>query len=192
MANTVTMLVFLFLFLFLPYTFLLLFGQCHSWGSSHGSTLPGWNFSWIHTILLTRQNITTGLNYLLLVLRFVPLLVFAFVPKEGPSVNLLAILVGTCMEDRCLGSRALLRAVPRRIAAKGIEPPYCYSVSAGLMNCLVAWAWVMQWWVYMQGLVSICPRRFICSELNHLNCCHLLCHTLKKEISMLFGALLSP
>ena len=85
---------------------------------------------------------------LLLVLHFVPLLVFAFFPKEGPSVNLLAILVGTCMEDRCLGSRALLRSVPRRIAAKGIEPPYCYSVSAGLMNCLVVWAWVMQWCVY--------------------------------------------
>ena len=85
---------------------------------------------------------------LLLVLRFVPLLVFAFVPKEGPSVNLLGILVRTCMEDRCLGSRALLRPVPRRIAAKGIEPPYCYSVSAGLMNCLVVWAWVMQWCVY--------------------------------------------
>ena len=29
----------------------------HTWGSSHGSTVPGWNLSWIHTMLPTNKTL---------------------------------------------------------------------------------------------------------------------------------------
>ena len=44
-------------------------------------------------MLLTKQNIATGLG-LLLVLRFLLLLVFALNPQQDPSVNLLPTVVG--------------------------------------------------------------------------------------------------
>ena len=39
------------------------------------------------------------------------------------------------LEDRCLDIRELLRPAPRRTAGKGIQPPYHFSVSAGLVIC---------------------------------------------------------
>ena len=85
-----------FLFLFLPYTFLLLFGQ---W-------LPAIShlrlFSWVnrlkpfmdsyHAPYKPKHRYWPGL---LLVLRFVLLLVFAFNHQQDPSINLITILVGT-------------------------------------------------------------------------------------------------
>ena len=90
--------VLVFLFLFLPYTLLLLFGQWLQ-AMSHLRL-----FSWINSARLkpfmdsyhapykARHRYWPGL---LLVLRFVLLLVFALNPQQDPSVNLLAILVGT-------------------------------------------------------------------------------------------------
>ena len=85
-----------FLFLFLPYTFLLLFGQ---W-------LPAIShlrlFSWVnrlkpfmdsyHAPYKPKHRYWPGL---LLVLRCVLLLVFAFNHQQDPSINLITILVGT-------------------------------------------------------------------------------------------------
>ena len=87
-----------FLFLFLPYTLLLLFGQ---WLQA----LPHLRlFSWVNSARLKAFMDVYHAPYkpkhrywpgLLLVLRFVLLLVFALNPQEDPSINLLAILVGT-------------------------------------------------------------------------------------------------
>ena len=92
--------VLVFLFLFLPYTLLLLFGQ---WLQviSHLRI-----FSWVNSARLKAFMDSYQAPYkakhrywpgLLLVLRFVLLLVFAFNIQQDPSVNLLAILVGTGM-----------------------------------------------------------------------------------------------
>ena len=89
-----------FLFLFLPYTLLLLFGQ---WllAISHLRL-----FSWVNSARLKHFMDSYHAPYkakhrywpgLLLVLRFVLLLVFAFNHQRDPSINLLAILVGTGM-----------------------------------------------------------------------------------------------
>ena len=85
-----------FIFLFLPYTLLLLCGQ---WLQSISHLRL---FSWVnrvkpfmdsyHAPYKPKHRYWPGL---LLVLRFILLLVFAFNPKHDPSVNLLAILVGT-------------------------------------------------------------------------------------------------
>ena len=90
--------VLVFLFLFLPYTLLLLFGQWLQ-AISHLRL-----FSWVnrlkpfmdsyHAPYKAKHRYWPGL---LLVLRFVLLLVFAFNPQQDPSVNLLAILVGTAI-----------------------------------------------------------------------------------------------
>ena len=84
-----------FLFLFLPYTLLLLFGQWLQ-AVSHLRL-----FSWVnrlkpfmdsyHAPYKPKHRYWPGL---LLVLRFVLLLVFAFNLQQDPSINLLAILVG--------------------------------------------------------------------------------------------------
>ena len=96
----VAVLVFLFLFLFLPYTLLLLFGQWLQ-AISHLRI-----FSWVNSVRLKPFMDSYHAPYkakhrywpgLLLVLRFVLLLVFAFNIQQDPSVNLLAILVGTGM-----------------------------------------------------------------------------------------------
>ena len=88
------MALFFFLFLFLPYTFLLLFGQWLQ-AISHLRL-----FSWVNSARLKPFMDSYHAPYkakhrywpgLLLVLRFVLTLVFAF---NDPSVNLLAILVG--------------------------------------------------------------------------------------------------
>ena len=90
--------VLVFLFLFLPYTLLLLFGQ---WLQviSHLRL-----FSWVNSARLKPFIDSYHAPYkakhrywpgLLLVLRFVLFLVFALNPQEDPSINLLAILVGT-------------------------------------------------------------------------------------------------
>ena len=90
--------VLVFLFLFLPYTILLLFGQ---WllAISHLRL-----FSWVNSARLKPFMDSYHAPYkakhrywpgLLLVLRLVLLLVFAFNVQEEHSVNLLAILVGT-------------------------------------------------------------------------------------------------
>ena len=90
--------VLVFLFLFLPYTLLLLFGQC-LYAISHLRL-----FSWVNSARLKAFMDAYHAPYkakhrywpgLLLVLRFVLLLVFAFNHQEDPSINLLAILVGT-------------------------------------------------------------------------------------------------
>ena len=92
--------VLVFLFLFLPYTLLLLFGQ---WLQviSHLRL-----FSWVNNARLKPFMDSYYAPYkakhrywpgLLLVLRFVLLLVFAFNIQQDPNVNLLAILVGTGM-----------------------------------------------------------------------------------------------
>ena len=85
-----------FFLLFLPYTLLLLFGQWLQ-AISHLRL-----FSWVnrlkpfidsyHAPYKAKHRYWPGL---LLVLRFVLLLVFAFNPQQDPSVNLLAILVVT-------------------------------------------------------------------------------------------------
>ena len=88
------------LFLFLPYTLLLLFGQWLQ-AISHLRI-----FSWVNSARLKPFMDSYHAPYkakhrywpgLLLVLRFVLLLVFAFNIQQDPSVNLLAILVGTGM-----------------------------------------------------------------------------------------------
>ena len=90
--------VLVFLFLFLPYTLLLLFGQWLQ-AISHLRL-----FSWVNSARLKPFMDAYHAPYkakhrywpgLLLVLRFVLLLVFALNPQQDPSVNLLAILVGT-------------------------------------------------------------------------------------------------
>ena len=90
--------VLVFLFLFLPYTLLLLFGQWLQ-AMSHLRL-----FSWVNSARLKPFMDAYHAPYkakhrywpgLLLVLRFVLLLVFALNPQQDPSINLLAILVGT-------------------------------------------------------------------------------------------------
>ena len=90
--------VLVFLFLFLPYTLLLLFGQWLQ-AISHLRL-----FSWVNSARLKPFMDSYHAPYkakhrywpgLLLVLRFVLLLVFAINPQQDPSMNLLAILVGT-------------------------------------------------------------------------------------------------
>ena len=92
--------VFIFLFLFLPYTLLLLFGQWLQ-AISHLKL-----FSWVNNARLKPFLDSYHAPYkgkhrywpgLLLVLRFVLLLVFAFNSQQNFSINLLAILVGTGM-----------------------------------------------------------------------------------------------
>ena len=88
--------VLVFLFLFLPYTLLLLFGQWLQ-AISHLRL-----FSWVnrlkpfmdsyHAPYKAKHRYWPGL---MLVFRFIFLLVFAFNPQHDPSVNLLAIVVGT-------------------------------------------------------------------------------------------------
>ena len=87
-----------FIFLFLPYTLLLLFGQWLQ-AISHLRL-----FSWVNSARLKPFMDSYHAPYkakhrywpgLLLVLRFVLLLVFAFNPQQDPSINLLAILVVT-------------------------------------------------------------------------------------------------
>jgi len=87
-----------FLFLFAPYTLLLLFGQwlhCIShlrifvWVNS--ARLKIFMDSY-HAPYKARHRYWPGL---LLVFRFILLLVFAINPRQDPSINLLAILVGT-------------------------------------------------------------------------------------------------
>ena len=87
---------FFFLFLFLPYTLLLLFGQWLQ-AVSHLRL-----FAWVnrlkpfmdsyHAPYKAKHRYWPGL---LLVLRFGLFLIFAFNPQQVPSINLLAILVGT-------------------------------------------------------------------------------------------------
>ena len=90
--------VLVFVFLFLPYTLLLLFGQWLQ-AISHLRL-----FSWVNSARLKPFIDSYHAPYklkhrywpgLLLVLRFVLLLIFAFNPHHDPSVNLLATLVGT-------------------------------------------------------------------------------------------------
>ena len=90
--------VLVFLFLFLPYTLLFLFGQWFQ-AISHLRL-----FSWVNSARLKPFMDSYHAPYkakhrywpgLLLVLRFVLLLVFAFNHQQDPSINLLAILVGT-------------------------------------------------------------------------------------------------
>ena len=90
--------VLVFLFLFLPYALLVLFGQwlqalshlkLFSWVNS--SRLKPFIDSY-HAPYKAKHHYWPGL---LLVLRFVVLLVFAFSTQEELSINLLAILVGT-------------------------------------------------------------------------------------------------
>ena len=92
--------VLVFLFLFIPYTLLLLFGRWLQ-AISHLRI-----FSWVNSARLKPFMDSYHAPYkakhryrpgLLLVLRFVLLLVFAFNIQQDPSVNLLAILVGTGM-----------------------------------------------------------------------------------------------
>ena len=88
--------VLVFLFLFLPYTLLLLFGQWLQ-AISHLRL-----FSWVnrlkpfmdsyHAPYKAKHRYWPGL---LLVIRFVLLLVFAFNIQEGPKTTLLAVLIGT-------------------------------------------------------------------------------------------------
>ena len=87
-----------FLFLFLPYTVLLLFGQ---WLQTVSHL---WLFAWInrlkpfmdsyHAPYKAKHRYWPGL---LLVIRFGLLLIFALNPQQDPSINLLAIQVGTAM-----------------------------------------------------------------------------------------------
>ena len=90
--------VLVFFFLFLPYTLFLLFGQWLQ-AISHLRL-----FSWVNSARLKPSMDSYHAPYkakhrywpgLLLVLRFVLLLVFAINPQQDPSINLLAILVGT-------------------------------------------------------------------------------------------------
>ena len=87
-----------FVFLFIPYTLLLLFGQWLQ-AISHLRL-----FAWVnsarvkifmdsyHAPYKARHRYWPGL---LLVLRFILVIVFALNPQQDPSINLLAILVGT-------------------------------------------------------------------------------------------------
>ena len=86
-----------FVFLFLPYTLLLLFGQWLQ-AISHLRL-----FSWVNSAKLHAFMDSYHAPYkakhrywpgLLLVLRFILLVVFAFNPQQNPSITLLAILVG--------------------------------------------------------------------------------------------------
>ena len=87
-----------FLFLFLPYTLLLLFGQWLQ-AVSHLRL-----FAWVnrlkpfmdsyHAPYKAKHRYWPGL---LLLLRFGLLLIFAFNPQQDPSINLLAILVGSAI-----------------------------------------------------------------------------------------------
>ena len=90
--------VLIFIFLFLPYTLLLLFGQWLQ-AISHLKL-----FSWVNSARLKPFMDSYHAPYrakhrywpgLLLLLRFVLLLVFAFNFQEDPRITLLAILVGT-------------------------------------------------------------------------------------------------
>ena len=90
--------VLIFVFLFLPYTLLLLFGQWLQ-AISHLRL-----FSWVNSARLKAFMDSYHAPYkakhrywpgLLLMLRFVLLLVFAFNLEEDHSINMLAILVGT-------------------------------------------------------------------------------------------------
>ena len=92
--------VLVFLFLFLPYTFLLF---SYQWlqAISHLKV-----FSWVNSARLKSFMDSYHAPYkakhrywpgLLLVFRFVFLLVFAYSPKQYPSINLLAILVGAAI-----------------------------------------------------------------------------------------------
>ena len=96
--------VLIFVFLFLPYTLLLLFGQWLQ-AISHLRL-----FSWVNSARLKAFMDSYHAPYkakhrywpgLLLVLRFVLLLVFAFNLEEDHSVNLLAVLVGTVFLVAC-------------------------------------------------------------------------------------------
>ena len=92
------MAVLVFLFLFLPYTLLLLFGQ---WLQ----TISDWRlFSWVNSTRLKSFMDAYHAPYkakhhywpgLLLLLCFFLLLAFALNLQQDPSINLLAILVGT-------------------------------------------------------------------------------------------------
>ena len=92
------MAILVFLFLFVPYTLLLLFGQWMQ-AISH-LRLFGWVSSArlkffmdsYHAPYKTKHHYWPGL---LLVFHFILLLVFAINPQQDPSINLLAILVGT-------------------------------------------------------------------------------------------------
>ena len=90
--------VLVFLFLFLPYTLLLFFGQ---WLQAISHLKP---FSWVNSARLKPFMDSYHAPYkakhrywpgLLLVLRFVLLLVFAFNHQQNSSINLLTTLVGT-------------------------------------------------------------------------------------------------
>ena len=90
--------VLVFLFLFIPYTLLLLFGQwlqaishlrLFAW--VNGARLKFFMDSY-HAPYKARHRYWPGL---LLVVRFILLLVFALNPQQDPSINLIAILVGT-------------------------------------------------------------------------------------------------
>ena len=91
-----------FTFLFLPYTLLLLFGQWLQ-AMSHLRL-----FSWVnrlkpfmdsyHAPYKPKHRYWPGL---LLMLRFVLFVVFAFNCQQDPSINLLAILVGTGILQLC-------------------------------------------------------------------------------------------
>ena len=92
--------VLVFLLLFLPFTLLLLFGQ---WLQTISHLRL---FSWVNNTRLKAFMDTYHSPYkakhrywpgLLLVLRFVLLLLFAFNIQQDPNINLLAILVGTGM-----------------------------------------------------------------------------------------------
>ena len=90
--------VLVFLFLFVPYTLLLLFGQWLQ-AISHLRL-----FAWVNSarlkIFMDSYHAPYKARYrywpgLMLVVRFILLLVFALNPQQDPSINLLAILVGT-------------------------------------------------------------------------------------------------
>ena len=96
--------VLIFFFLFLPYTLLLLFGQWLQ-AISHLRL-----FSWVNSARLKPFLDSYHAPYrakhrywpgLLLLLRFVLLLVFAFNFQEDPRITLLAILVGTGLFQMC-------------------------------------------------------------------------------------------
>ena len=96
--------VLIFIFLFLPYTLLLLFGQWLQ-AISHLRL-----FSWVNSARLKAFMDSYHAPYkakhrywpgLLLVLRFVLLLVFAFNLEEDHSINMLVVLVGTVFLVAC-------------------------------------------------------------------------------------------
>ena len=90
------MAVLVFVFLFLPYTLLLLFGQWLQ-AISHLRFFSWFNSAKLHAFMdsyhapyKAKHRYWPGL---LLVLRFILLVVFAFDPQQNPSVDLLAIIV---------------------------------------------------------------------------------------------------